>query len=470
MTHFYKGGSELPIGTQYSCPEQTKSNCLKLSILIWGIVMFSMFSLSAQTPRKDSGADMQTTAKDITENGLRIGDEVPDLLITPIHNYKAKSAKLSDFKGKLLILDFWATWCSPCVAMMPKMEELQKEFRDRIQFLSITDQNEKNVLSFISKLDAQYNGNIPVVTDDKLFSSYFPHVYLPHYVWIDEHGKVIAFTGAEEISRENIIRVLDKGNGTELKRKRDYKIEYDYTEPLFIGANGGIPTNLSFYSVLTGYQSGLSSIFTSKPLKDSTLIRLTFTNDIIPHLYGGAFGGNRGEFSKKNMRFLVNDTTKLLPTGDMVEWAKNNTYCYELILPKSRNAEKYAIMKGELNRFFPQYNVYVQKELAEVLALVRVDTIDRIGSAGGEQIAAFSGVGFELRNASIKWISQQLGMIYLQNYPLPIVDDTGYAKAVDIKVEAKMSDVGSLNRALAKYGLSLQKKRKEIEVLVFKDR
>src|SRR5690606_26776622 len=134
-----------------------------------------------------------------------------------------------------------------------------------------------------------------------------------------------------------------------------------------------------------------------------------------------------------------------------------------LILPKSRNAEKYEIMKGELNRFFPQYNVYVQKELAEVLALVRVDSIDRIGSAGGEQIAAFSGVGFELRNASIKWISQQLGMIYLQNYPLPIVDDTGYAKAVDIKVEAKVSDVGSLNRALAKYGLALQKKRKEIE-------
>jgi len=57
MTHFYKGGSELPIGTQCSCPKQTKSNCLKLSILFWGIVMFSMFSLSAQTPRKDSGAE-----------------------------------------------------------------------------------------------------------------------------------------------------------------------------------------------------------------------------------------------------------------------------------------------------------------------------------------------------------------------------------------------------------------------------
>lgn len=427
------------------------------------------FSLSAQIAQKTSETEKETEAKDITENGLRIGDDVPDLPIASIHNYKTKSAKLSDFKGKLLILDFWATWCSPCVAMMPKMERLQKEFAGKLQFISITNQKENDVLAFISKLDAKYRGDIPMVTDDVLFSRYFPHVFLPHYVWIDQNGKVLAITDAKEITRENIIEVLEKGSNMALKRKHDYKIAYDYTEPLFIGGNGGIPAGLSFYSVLTGFQSGLTSMYTSKPLKDSTLIRLTFTNEIIPHFFGRAFGGNQGEVDRKNMRFLVKDTTKLLPTGDMEEWAKKNTYCYELILPKSRNADKYAIMKDELNRFFPQYNVHVQKELAEVLALVRVDTVNRIQSAGGKEIAEFSGVGFELRNASIKWISQQLGMIYLQNYPLPIVDDTGYTKPVDIKVEAKLSDVNALNTALAKYGLELQKKRKEIEVLVFRD-
>lgn len=452
---------------------QLKIRSVDFTSIIYSVVLLAnlifCFSLSGQIAQKTSETDKETEVKDITENGLRIGDDVPNLPIATIHNYRAKSAKLSDFNGKLLILDFWATWCSPCVAMVPKMQELQKEFKNKVQFVSITNQKEKEVLAFISKLDAKYRGDIPMVTDDKLLSSYFPHVYLPHYVWINAQGKVIAFTGADEVSRDNIIQVLEKGDNTSLKRKHDYKIEYDYSDPLFIGSNGGIPTSLNFYSVLTGYQNGLSSIFTSNPLKDSTLVRLTFTNDIIPHLFGGAFGGNRGEFSKKNMRFLVNDTTKLLPSGDMEEWAKKNTYCYELILPKSRNAEKYAIMKDELNRFFPQYNVNVQKELADVLALVRLDTVNRIQSAGGKEIAAFSGVGFELRNASIKWISQQLGMIYLQNYPLPIVDDTGYTKPVDIKVEAKLSDVSALNTALAKYGLELQKKRKEIEVLVFRD-
>ncbi|WP_324759483.1 TlpA family protein disulfide reductase [Sphingobacterium thalpophilum] len=443
---------------------------LKITVLVIFYVLVSMFSLSAQTPRKDSGADGQTKAKDITENGLRIGDDVPDLPIMSIHNYKTKSAKLSDFKGKLLILDFWATWCSPCVAMIPKMERLQKEFAGKLQFISITNQKEKDVLAFISKLDAQYRGNIPMVTDDVLFSRHFPHVFLPHYVWIDQNGKVLAITDAKEITRENIIEVLEKGNNMALKRKHDYKIAYDYTEPLFIGGNGGIPAGLSFYSVLTRFQSGLTSMYTSKPLKDTTLIRLTFTNEIIPHFFGRAFGGNQGEVDRKNMRFLVKDTTKLLPTGDMEEWGKLNTYCYELILPKSREREKYDIMKSELNRFFPQYNVYLRKELVDVLALVRLDSIDRIRSLGGKQVATFSGVGFELKNASIKWISKQLGTIYLQNYPLPVIDDTGYAKAVDLKVAAKLSDVASLNRALVKYGLALQKRRKIIEVLVFEDR
>ncbi len=76
-------------------------------------------------------------ANDVTQKGIQIGQQVPDLLLTNLHNYRDKqgnlssSAKISDFKGKLLILDFWATWCSPCVAMIPKMDSLQQEFKDK---------------------------------------------------------------------------------------------------------------------------------------------------------------------------------------------------------------------------------------------------------------------------------------------------------------------------------------------------
>jgi thiol-disulfide isomerase/thioredoxin len=59
---------------------------------------------------------------------LKIGDKVPEITISNILNYKdstgkpSTSAKISEFKGKLLILDFWATWCTPCIKYLPELQ------------------------------------------------------------------------------------------------------------------------------------------------------------------------------------------------------------------------------------------------------------------------------------------------------------------------------------------------------------
>src|SRR5690349_12062447 len=69
---------------------------------------------------------------------LTIGDTMQDVEINNIVNGKKGSVKVSDFKGKLLILDFWATWCSPCIKVMPKLDSLQKYFGSKIQILPVT--------------------------------------------------------------------------------------------------------------------------------------------------------------------------------------------------------------------------------------------------------------------------------------------------------------------------------------------
>jgi thiol-disulfide isomerase/thioredoxin len=408
-------------------------------------------------------------AQDITENGLRIGDEVPALDIASIHNYKSKTANTADFKGKLLILDFWATWCSPCVAMMPKMQQLQKDFDGQVQFLSVTNQKEKEVLEFVSKLEPKFHGMVPMVTDDKLLASYFPHRYLPHYVWIDQQGKVIAITEGEQINSENISSALKQGNTIALKKKVDYRVAYDKGEPLFIDGNGGKPDGLIFHSVLTHHQKGLNYEYTRKPLDDTSKIRLTFKNYPVIFLFGHAMGAKNGAYGIKKMRFLVRDTSKLLVTGDMLRWAEKNTYCYELVLPKAMESMKYEIMLNELKRFFPQYKVEIEKQEIEVLALIRLDSIDRLRSKGGEAKNEFSGVHFELKNHYIHMLVSQLSLKYLQNYPLPVMNDTGYKEKVDLMADADLSNVDSLNRALRNYGLLLKPTKKQINILVFRD-
>lgn len=98
--------------------------------------------------------------------------------------------KLSEFKGKILFLDFWATWCGPCVYESPFFEKLAKEFEGKdILFIPIsTDNNRKDWLSFISahkKELPQYNS-----VDEKIYSEWAIHS-IPRFILIDKDFNII---------------------------------------------------------------------------------------------------------------------------------------------------------------------------------------------------------------------------------------------------------------------------------------
>lgn len=415
---------------------------------------------------------------DVTSKGIQVGQKVPDVTLTNLHNYKdangksTASAKLSDFKGKWLILDFWATWCIPCVAMIPKMDSLQKQFAGKIQFISVTHQQENDVLPFLAKYEQQKNKqyNLTILTSDKALRQLFPHIYLPHYVWIDTTGTVRAITGAEALNSENISQTLKDIQGFKFKQKTDYSLAYSDQEPFLMNGNGGDVNALLFHSVLTGHQLGLPPQYTTVKGEMIPGIRVTFLNVTIPQLFAYAMGGNKGAYTFKNMKFQVKDQSALLMTGDINTWVAKHTYCYELIIPKSMEADKYNIMLNDLKRMFPTYQLAVEKTKQNVLALTRSAATYKIKSKGGVPLAKFSPLGFELRNFPLNRLVAQLSMVYLQNHPLSITDDTGYTERVDLKVDAPLTDIEALNAGLKPYGLALQVKEKEVEVLVFKDK
>ena len=64
-----------------------------------------------------------------------VGDKAPDLMVYNILNHPTGKAQLSSYRGKLLILDFMATWCSLCASLLPQTDSLQKLVGDEVQFL-----------------------------------------------------------------------------------------------------------------------------------------------------------------------------------------------------------------------------------------------------------------------------------------------------------------------------------------------
>jgi len=99
-------------------------------------------------------------------------------------------AKLSEYKGKIIILDFWATWCPPCRKEIPDFVELQKEYGDKgLVILGISlDQNPKKALPPFMK---KYKINYPILlTDGKVDKAYGGVSGIPTTFIIDQKGAI----------------------------------------------------------------------------------------------------------------------------------------------------------------------------------------------------------------------------------------------------------------------------------------
>lgn len=114
----------------------------------------------------------------------------PDFTLTDANG---ASVKLSDYKGKVVLLNFWATWCGPCKIEIPWFMQFEKSYKDRgFMILGVSmDQDGWNaVRPFLSRIPINY----PVmIGDDRLAELYGGVDSLPSTFLIDRHG-AIAFT------------------------------------------------------------------------------------------------------------------------------------------------------------------------------------------------------------------------------------------------------------------------------------
>ncbi len=120
-----------------------------------------------------------------------------------VFDAEGKEHKLSDFEGKPVILNFWASWCGPCKSEMPDFEEVYLEYQDKIHFLmvNLTDGYQETIES-AQNLILERGYTFPVYFDTKLEAANAYYVYsIPQTYFIDGDGNLVAYAQSA-ISKE----------------------------------------------------------------------------------------------------------------------------------------------------------------------------------------------------------------------------------------------------------------------------
>ena len=145
-------------------------------------------------PKSDGGG---------TSGGGKSG-AAPDFTATTIDG---KQIKLSDYIGKKpVVVDFWATWCGPCMQELPVLQEFYSKNSDKVEILAVST-DAASVANNVSKVAGDLRLTFPVIHDTSgQIARLYPSRYIPYLVFIDVNGaKVHEATGYNPKIGEEIL-------------------------------------------------------------------------------------------------------------------------------------------------------------------------------------------------------------------------------------------------------------------------
>lgn len=419
---------------------------------------------------------VQTKSQNILKPNIRInvGDSVPNYTMMNILNYSKQQLNLNDFKGKILILDFWTFDCTACVSSWPKLLALQREFKDDIQILLVNERGDKKqIQEFIRKQEKinNYIMDLPIIYNESRLGEHFPHSLVPHIVFINRKGIVKYIPHPIYLNRETIkSMVLNKA--LQLRKVSDNPV-MPQSKPIFV--NGYLTedpkdTRILWCSIITPYMSNAIAVadFGRTSVLDGRTYGWIANHSLekMLRLLHSYKPDPRIPIPVSRRLFKDLDTTSYVSSINGIAQLEN---LFTVQLSSERDVPVNLIRKKMLSDIQECFGIesYWMKQRKKCIVISRGKHNVPLYKSGERELA-ITNTFIKFNNVTISDIIQKLedGLLFYTNYP--ILDETGLeTKLGKIYLESvEKINFHFLQKALIKYGLTLSIEDREIDMLV----
>ena len=353
-----------------------------------------------------------------------------------------KNLALSELHGKIVILEFWATYCAPCIPFLKHFDKLQAQFGDAIKFIAVSEENRDKVDAFITKRE---NKNITYAMDwGHKLNDMFYHHFIPHTVVIDQDGIVKAFCSPDEIDQFVIAKLINR-EPVAFNMKHEYQ-EASYTQSTGVLQNYDQPIsvknpkNQTYRIELSNYKEGKATEFIKESSTEYKFINcpLTLIYQIL--------------YDKKSSRVLLEVSDK-----SKYSFENNNLYCLELNIPDYIGKNIQEIGLQQLETLF-SLKSKIETRIQKVFSIQKSNLQVTVSSTDS--------TGIIQKGLTIKDL-----MNYLESNPqlvnnLPVINESGLSDNTMLDLDWFQNYPDSIENRLRTLGLHGEVKMADILCLV----
>lgn len=431
-------------------------------------LVFTLIIVGVATRGKAQTLNMPAAKEMELTNPLPIGEPISDelwnVLITlwNAEDDRTETITLGDYRGKVIVLDFWATWCKSCIVNMPRMHRLQDKFESDVVVLPVTYEDETVVSAFLERTaDKGMVALRPLfksIIADSVLKRVFPNPdrSIPYFAIIGNNGEFVGLTIPPQMN-EQLLASLVSGEEAYIP-----PLQAAPETPLLERSPRYIANRLNkpvYYSMLSGYMEGFTFPASRTVDTISQIRRDYYINMPLLRLYSNALSS--GLPNQPNRRiFLVDSVAQYeyhYRRNSKFDY-REQCFCFEGIFPIDVTKEEAnAHLLLSLNTLTGVHGSLITRPMP--CFVIRVD------SSITQSITKSSA---HLRQLTMRSFVDLLNRQYDTAIP-PVIDESGYTGKLWIDEEFDFGDIEQVRKVLARYNMLLDSESRELEMFVLSD-